>query len=50
VGDLALLRPQGPVPLQVMPLHSSDLKKRALSQGLAEVSKGPRGACCSRKF
>lgn len=50
VGNLALLGPQGQIPLQVMPLHGARLTKWALGQGLAEVLKGPRGAHCGNKF
>lgn len=50
VGNVAQPRPQGQIPLQVMPLHGSALTKWACSQGLAEVLKGPCGAAhCGNK-
>lgn len=50
MGNTALFRPQGQIPLPVMPLQGSDLTKPALRQGLAGVSKGPRGAHCGIQF
>lgn len=50
VCNIALLRLQGQIPLQVMPLQGSDLTQWALSWGLAEVSEGPCGVHCGNKL